>query len=377
VTVTLLVFAAVAALAWANGANDVSKGIATLVGSGVTGYRQATMWGALWTAAGAAVATVATAAMLATLGSGLLGAGVSPTLAAGLAAIAGAAGWVLLATGAGLPVSTTHAIVGAVAGSAVAAYGLGGVAWLSLVSRVALPLALTPLAALVLGRLTSHVVRASGPSAAGHVDCLCLAAEVQLVPAAVMTSSSVHPLAPAPILSLTTGPTATCATASPRALRITADHLHWLSSGAVSFARGLNDAPKIVALALAAALAPPATDLPIAALFAIVTVAMVAGSVAGGRRVTRLLAEGVTPMNHREGLAANGVTALLVTTGAVFGLPMSTTHVSSGSIIGVGTARDSVAWGTVRAMALAWVLTLPAAAVLGAGAYAAVSLVAR
>jgi PiT family inorganic phosphate transporter len=165
---------------------------------------------------------------------------------------------------------------------------------------------------------------------------------------------------------------------SPRALRITADHLHWLSSGAVSFARGLNDAPKIVALALAAAaLAPQATDLPIAALFAIVTVAMVAGSVAGGRRVTRLLAEGVTPMNHREGLAANGVTALLVTTGAVFGLPMSTTHVSSGSIIGVGTARDSVAWGTVRAMALAWVLTLPAAAVLGAGAYAAVSLVAR
>jgi PiT family inorganic phosphate transporter len=82
-------------------------------------------------------------------------------------------------------------------------------------------------------------------------------------------------------------------------------------------------------------------------------------------------------MNHREGLAANGVTALLVTSGAVFGLPMSTTHVSSGSIIGVGTARDSVAWGTVRAMALAWVLTLPAAAVLGAGAYAAVSLVAR
>ena len=99
--------------------------------------------------------------------------------------------------------------------------------------------------------------------------------------------------------------------------------------------------------------------------------------VAGGRRVTRLLAEGVTPMNHREGLAANGVTTRLVTTGAVFGLPMSTTHVSSASIIGVGTARDSVAWGTGRSMALAWVVTLPAAALLGAGFHAVMSIAAR
>jgi PiT family inorganic phosphate transporter len=285
---------------------------------------------------------------------------------------------VLLATRTGLPVSTTHAIVGAVAGSAVAAYGLGGIAWSSLVSRVALPLALTPLVALALGRLTSHVMCASNPSAAGHVDCLCLADDVQLLPAPAMVSSSVHHLAMAPMFSVATGTTKTCATTSPRALQITADHLHWLSSGAVSFARGLNDAPKIVALALAAgALTPQATDLPIAALFAIVSVAMVAGSVAGGRRVTRLLAEGVTPMNHREGLAANGVTTLLVTTGAMFGLPMSTTHVSSGSIIGVGTARDSVAWGTVRSMALAWVVTLPAAALLGAGFYAVMSIAAR
>jgi PiT family inorganic phosphate transporter len=374
----LLVFTAATVLAWANGANDVSKGIATLVGSGVTGYRQATMWGALWTAAGAAVAAVATGAMLATFGSGLLGTSVSPTLAAGLPAIAGAAGWVLFATRTGLPVSTTHAIVGAVVGSAVAAYGLGGIAWSSLVSRVALPLALTPLVALALGRLTSRVMCASNPSAAGHVDCLCLAADVQLLPAPAKVSSSVHHLVMAPMFSVATGSTETCATTSPRALHITADHLHWLSSGAVSFARGLNDAPKIVALALAAAaLTPQATDLPIAALFAIVTVAMVAGSVAGGRRVTRLLAEDVTPMNHREGLAANGVTTLLVTTGAVFGLPMSTTHVSSGSIVGVGTARDSVAWGTVRGMALAWVVTLPAAALLGAGFYAVMSIVAR
>ena len=66
-----------------------------------------------------------------------------------------------------------------------------------------------------------------------------------------------------------------------------------------------------------------------------------------------------------------------MTTGAMFGLPMSTTHVSSGSIIGVGTARDSVAWGMVRSMALAWVVTLPAAALLGAGLYAVMSIAAR
>ena len=114
-------------LAYANGANDVSKGIATLVGSGVTSYRRAMWWGAVWTGIGALLATAVASAMLARFGSGLLGAGVTPTFAASVAAIAGASAWVLLATRTGLPVSTTHAIVGAVVGTALVAYGAHGI----------------------------------------------------------------------------------------------------------------------------------------------------------------------------------------------------------------------------------------------------------
>ena len=93
----------------------------------------------------------------------------------------------------------------------------------------------------------------------------------------------------------------------------------------------MNDAPKIVALALSAVIlwsGSAAIHTP--RLFVLVMAGMVAGSLVAGRRVTELLAEEVTPMDHREGLAANLVTATHVTTGAVYGLPMSTTHVLSG-----------------------------------------------
>ena len=132
----------------------------------------------------------------------------------------------------------------------------------------------------------------------------------------------------------------------------------------------MNDAPKIVALALSAVilrLGSAAIHTP--RFFVLVMAGMVAGSLVAGRRVTEVLAEEVTPMDHREGLAANLVTATLVTTGAVYGLPMSTTHVLSGGIVGVGTARGSLNGERAREIGLAWVVTLPVVALLGAGAY--------
>jgi PiT family inorganic phosphate transporter len=106
------------------------------------------------------------------------------------------------------------------------------------------------------------------------------------------------------------------------------------------------------------------------AAFALVTLGILAGSWMGGRRVTTVLAEKVTQMNHREGFIANLVTAALVGPGAVLGLPMSTTHVSSGAIIGAGILKETgVNRRTVREMILAWIITLPAAAVLGILAY--------
>lgn len=95
---------------------------------------------------------------------------------------------------------------------------------------------------------------------------------------------------------------------------------------------------------------------------------MALGAYLAGRRVTAVLAEQVTRLDHSEGLAANLATAALVGVAANWGWPVSTTHVSSGSIIGVGL-RNGVQWQVVRAMALAWFVTLPLTGIMAAGVY--------
>jgi inorganic phosphate transporter, PiT family len=346
------------ALAFANGANDVSKGVATLVGSGVADCRRATLWGAGWTAVGGALGFLFSGAMIATFAHGLLATGATPSLAAALATIGGAAAWVLIATRTGLPVSTTHAIVGSLVGVASLAYGLGAVQWAALWSKVALPLVASPVAALALTALALRTRLGS------RADCVCAGLE----PAAVAVGSSAALVPGALRLHLVAGTTRACAVHRPDALRLTLDQLHWMTSAGTSLARAMNDAPKMVAL-LVAASALAGVGVPMAWLFAVVTVAMVGGSLTAGRRVTRLLAEKVTRMDHRGGFAANLITAALVIAGAVRGLPMSTTHVASGGIIGASSGNGSLNRATLRDVALAWVVTLPGAAALGMVVY--------
>jgi inorganic phosphate transporter, PiT family len=357
----LLVLGAGFLVAHANGANDVSKGVATLVGSGVTDYERALRWGTLCTALGALAGGAFARAMLVTFGSGFLAAGVEPTFAGALAALLGAAGWVLIATRAGLPVSTTHAIVGSLIGVACVAHGPAGVSWAALGDRIALPLALSPLAALALTVASGRV--AGGEPAAP--DCLCLEPAPPALASAtgstVLMSAGAH---------VRVDRTEACAVAPPGSLRLTLDGAHWLTSGATSFARGMNDGPKIVALMLAASALALGAPVPTWALFAVVTAGMVAGSLAGGRRVTEVLAERVTRMDHRSGFVANLVTAALVAAGAVGGLPMSTTHVASGAIVGTGRGAGTIRWRTVRDLLLAWLVTLPAAGALAVAAFA-------
>jgi PiT family inorganic phosphate transporter len=208
-----------------------------------------------------------------------------------------------------------------------------------------------------------------GPAAAG-ADCLCFTSEVSaLVPHPAAGSGALLSRAPA-AWALARGHAETCAVGRSTAWHITVDRLHWLSSAAVSLARGMNDAPKIVALALgAAALSQGDAMGGPGRLYLFVIVSMAAGSLLAGLRVTRMLAHDITPMDARQGLAANAVTAALVSTGALYGWPMSTTHVSTGGIVGMGRARGSVAWCQVGRIGLAWVVTLPAAAVLAATAF--------
>lgn len=302
---------AVLALAFANGANDVSKGVATLAGAGVTDYRRALAWGTVWTGAGASLSVFLSGSLVSTFSSQLLTAGSYDERAA-IAVLLAAGGWVLAATLTGLPVSTTHALTGAIIGIGLADGGPRAVAWSELQEKVALPLILSPLSALVLALIVYGFLR--------------------------------------------TG-------MLPRRARI--DLVHGLSSGTVSFARGMNDAPKIVAVGAVFVVTADGTQPPLW-LFLAVAAAMTAGSWLGGRCVTVTLAERVTRISDREGLGANAATATLVGLASHWGFPVSTTHVASAAIAGVAIRRGprALRWATLGQMAVAWLVTLPLVAVI-------------
>ncbi len=351
-----------ALLAYANGSNDVSKGVATLVGSGVSSFRRAVLWGTGWTVAGSLVAGFASQGLVSTFsGKGFLA---RPEVSAAfLASITiGATAWVLFASKAGLPVSTTHAIAGALAGAAIVGQGASALHWEHFARKTALPLAVSPLLSIALMYLLFPLLSRS----LARVDayCLCLEKRVALLPGGAGAFSVV--VAERAVVA----PEGDCAASPAVAGRVNVlDGLHWVSSAATSFARGLNDAPKIVALGVVATAALGVSGFP---LYATVAGAIGLGSVVGGFRVTDTLARRVTSMSAAEGFSANLVTALLVGAASLVALPVSTTHVSSSAIIGIGLHRGtkSVHWKTVRDVLLAWLVTLPVAALVGAGAFA-------
>lgn len=341
-------------IAAVNGANDVSKGVATLVGSGVTNTRRAVLWGTLWTGIGALAASLLARAMVQTFGTGLFSTGVHPTLAAAFATIAGAALWVFLATLVGMPVSTTHAIIGSVAGVALLAYSPAGVRWSVLGGKVFLPLLLSPVLASLLTAAVSRIW--SKNSRESNTNCVCLeVSEAMLAASDGMLSTAVSPE-----LRLST-----CAVPSESRLAVTVEHLHWITSGATSFSRALNDAPKMVALVLGVRLlAGDSSQQAFPAFFA-VAAGMLLGSAIAGQRVTKVLACDVVPMTPREGFTANLVTAALVGPGAALGIPMSTTHVSAGAIIGIAGNGEAANGRVIRDMLIAWLVTIPVSALLG------------
>jgi PiT family inorganic phosphate transporter len=347
-------------LGWANGSNDVSKGIATLVGSGVSNPRAAASWAAVWTAAGGLAAAFISQGLVATFsGKEFLAVPAGGNAFSGAVA-AGAVAWVVFASGTGRPVSTTHAIAGSLAGAGIAAQGLRSLHWSFFLGKVALPLALSPFLSLAL----LYVAFPALKSALSRVERSCVCLERGL-------------LAPEGISALGTVGAAVVSTEESCAVSPAVvwrgnllDGLHWLSAAMTSFARGLNDTPKIVALGIAAS---ALLGVPGFAFYAAMASAIGLGSLLSGLRVTETLACRVTAMSPAEGFSANLVTTVLVGAASLGSFPVSTTHVSSGAVIGIGIRRGaaSVRWGTVRDMAAAWLVTLPAAALIGGAAYAA------
>jgi PiT family inorganic phosphate transporter len=358
---SVLLIALTLGLGYANGANDVSKGIATLVGSGVTEYRRAVLWGTGWTIAGGVLAGLLASGMVATFSGQALLASAPAGGSLPVAVACGAIGWLVVATLTGLPVSTTHALLGGLCGAGIAAQGISGVLWGAVGWRAALPLAVSPVLSLALMAVLFPLIRTGYRRFERY--CVCLERQ-ELV---------------------SVGPMGAAAMATSRALTVIAgadcppqvvsrvnllDSLHWFSAGLTSLFRGLNDAPKILALGVAAA---AATGISQPSQYVLIAVAMGAGSYLAGARVTGTLAAKVTRMRPGEGFAANLVTSLLVASASGLALPVSTTHVSSSAIIGLGLHNRDVRWRTVSEMLLAWLITIPVA---GSIAWLAYSMVA-
>ena len=373
---SFLAFLLLLPLAYANGTNDVSKAIATLVGSGVTNYRAAILWGTIWTMLGAGVSAFVASAMVKTFSQGLIETStiIQPIVA--LAVLIGAMVWVLFASYTGLPVSTTHALTGAIVGTGLMAFSGEGLLWSAIVQKIALPLLLSPFLALTVSLLFHPVVRQLAARWEGA--CLCVMPASRALVAIdgrggtrtlFQTASFGKPVMAVP---------SQCNRAGLQGLVVGFDTIHWISSGLASFARGTNDAPKIVAMLLLGATTAmwPSVSAQLAA-FGGVALAMGLGSYFGGLRVTEVLAEKVTKMDHAEGLSANLTTSSLVLVSGTLGLPVSTTHVSSSAIIGIGLLKGlkAVSWTTVRDMVIAWIVTLPAAALFACLAYLILSRV--
>jgi PiT family inorganic phosphate transporter len=143
----------------------------------------------------------------------------------------------------------------------------------------------------------------------------------------------------------------------------TVNCLHWLSAGAVSFARGLNDTPKIAALMLVVPRFGTATSL------ATVGLAMAIGGLLRSKRVADTMSQRITTMNHGQGFTANLLTSLIVIGASRLGMPVSTTHVSCGALFGMGAVTKQGHWSMIGTILMAWVTTLPLGAAMAAVSY--------
>lgn len=369
-----LLFLTTLFVAYANGANDNFKGVATLFGSDTATYRGAIALATITTFAGALCSVYFAEALVhAFSGKGLVPDAVAASPDFLLAVAAGAGSAVIIATLLGQPVSTTHALTGGLVGAGLLAAG-PQLNLARLGSGFFAPLLLAPALAVLLTIPLYRGLRAlAGRLGVKRESCICLGAQRFIPVRQLQYNAALQQYTmPAPALpgvNITVGTQQDCVEkyggrllgASAQSL---VNGLHYLSAGIVSFARGLNDTPKIVALLLVV----EALHIELGML-AIAT-AMAVGGLLNARKVAITMSKRISRMNDGQALAANLVTGLLVILASRFGLPVSTTHVSVGAIGGIGLANGSADKRVIGSILASWLLTLPVAAVISALTYA-------
>ncbi|MBL1097240.1 inorganic phosphate transporter [Streptomyces coffeae] len=315
VIITALVFD------FTNGFHDTANAMATTISTGALGPRVAVAMSAVLNLAGAFLSVE----VAKTISGGMLDedSGIRPEVI--FAGLVGAILWNLVTWLAGLPSSSSHALFGGLIGATVAAVGIGGVNGDAIVMKVLIPAVAAPLVAgiatVAATRLTYRLGRDRAPeeTAKGY-----------------------------------------------RAGQIA-------SAALVSLAHGTNDAQKtmgVITLALVTGgVIAPDSDPP---MWVIVSagLAIALGTYLGGWRIIRTMGKGITDIQPPQGFAAQTGAATVILASSHIGFALSTTQVCSGAVMGAGLGRKGgvVRWSTAGRMVIAWVLTLPAAGLIAAGA---------
>ncbi len=321
---TLLVIVVAVALGFdfTNGFHDTANSIATAVSTRAMSPRFAVLMAAAANLGGAFLTT----AVASTVGKGLI----DTHLATGqtvLAALIGAITWNLLTWSVGLPASSSHALIGGLIGAAMAHSGSKGVLWHGVVHKVVIPALVAPAIAF----------------ASAFVVLLGLYWAFKWI---------------------TPG-------AGNRTFRLG----QVASSAWVSFTHGANDAQKtmgVISLALVLHSGGDPTHLSVPTWVKITAgLAIGFGTYAGGWRIIRTLGQRIFTMEPVEGFAAQTTAGATIYLATKYGYPLSTTHVVSGAIMGAGATKrlSAVRWGVAGTIVTAWVLTLPAAALVAAALY--------
>jgi PiT family inorganic phosphate transporter len=300
-----------------NGFNDAANAIAMPVSTRALRPRVALALAAVFNLAGALVSTK----VANTVGSIIT----TPQDSAGLtvifAALVGAIIWNIIVWRFGLPSSSTHALIGGLCGAAIASSG--HVNWHAVIEKVVIPMVASPLVGFSLGFLL--------------------------------------------MLALLWG----FRRANPRNAAVGFRMGQWVSSAAMAFGHGLQDAQKtmgVITLALVTTGHLSSFVVPLWVKLAC-ALAISAGTATGGKRIMRTLGRRVFKLDNTAAFAAQTVaSSVLLTSAYVYAAPVSTTHITTSSVLGVGSTRNSsaVRWGVAGNIVTAWVLTLPSAGLMAA-----------
>jgi PiT family inorganic phosphate transporter len=322
-TPLLLVVLALAVLFdYINGFHDTANAIATSVSTRALKPEHAILMSATANFVGALTGT----AVAKTIASGLA---TTPDGAAGqtivAAALVGATAWNLLTWRLGIPSSSSHALIGGLLGAVVVSVGAQAIKLEGVRDKVLLPLVLSPILGITLGFLLMVV-----------------------------------------ILNVFRN-------ANPRRINDRFRRLQVVSAAFMAFSHGSNDAQKtmgIMTLALLAAGVIPNADIPIWVILLAAT-AISLGTAAGGWRIIRTMGQKVVKLDPVHGFAAETTAATIILAASHFGMPVSTTHVISSAILGVGSSDrfSAVRWGVAGNIVIAWILTIPAAGLAAAIAF--------